>query len=333
MVLVIGCLCLHLTLNLKDKKMTYFTITTDTAGQGGIFPRRVKIVTSDNLATVTTQGYLNLMSPTSVLLNTDVVDMIYSYSPLPDNGTYAIFTVQVNVGTITLTEWTNGGDVLLPVVSGDAAIFNGTTGQIADAGAPPVLVSSSSPQTITSSTSSPAGNFGSLFGITNKTATVVTSGFCSSVFGRVIIGSVSGGNIYGIDGQVDINGTLSSGAFIAGASGAIDATGATLTGGSAAFFYGYMQATSAIFGPSSNLYGIYLQNNTASIADSMFYSLGAAKSIFNLNDNNGVAGPTYFIPAGNGAGKAGDATKCNASNVLTIKVNGTNYWIPLFALN
>lgn len=33
---------------------------------------------------------------------------------------------------ITLNQDVSGGDVLLPVVNGDVAIFNGTTGQIKD---------------------------------------------------------------------------------------------------------------------------------------------------------------------------------------------------------
>lgn len=37
-------------------------------------------------------------------------------------------------GVITLSLWANAGDVLLPVTSGDFAVFNGTTGQIKDAG-------------------------------------------------------------------------------------------------------------------------------------------------------------------------------------------------------
>lgn len=118
--------------------MSIVSIYTDTAGQIGVNPRRVKIVCTDSLATVTTAGYLNSTSLEGyVIYGTDVIDMVYLYSAATDSGTYEVFTPSISNGIITLVAWANPGDVLLPVVSNDFANFNGTTGQIKDAGYSP----------------------------------------------------------------------------------------------------------------------------------------------------------------------------------------------------
>jgi hypothetical protein len=119
--------------------MAVISITTDVAGQiggfvGGVVPRRVKIVSTDNLAAVSAAGYLNNVSRESGynLYPTDVVDMWYSYISNANPGTYEVFTVSISNGVITLVPFVSSGNVLLPVVSGDFAIFNGTSGQIKD---------------------------------------------------------------------------------------------------------------------------------------------------------------------------------------------------------
>ena len=110
-------------------------LTTDTTGQINVNPRRVKIITTDNLAAVTTAGYLNSSNLEGfTIYPTDVIDMYYSYVSSGSVGTYSVFTTSISNGVITLVSWANPGDVLLPVVSGDFATFNGTTGQIKDAG-------------------------------------------------------------------------------------------------------------------------------------------------------------------------------------------------------
>lgn len=103
----------------------------------GIAPRIVQIISTDNLATVTAAGYLNGQGNVLQglqLSNTDEVHMIYSYVASTNSGTFGVFIPSISAGNITLVQWANPGDVLLPVVSGDFAVFNGTTGQIKDAG-------------------------------------------------------------------------------------------------------------------------------------------------------------------------------------------------------
>jgi hypothetical protein len=118
--------------------MGILQITTDEIGQVAELPRRVKIITTDALAVVTAAGYLN---PISLLSNTiypsDVIDLVYSWSNATQSGTYEVFLPSFSGSTITLVAWVDPGNVLLPVVANDFANFNGTTGQLKDAGYSP----------------------------------------------------------------------------------------------------------------------------------------------------------------------------------------------------
>lgn len=104
------------------------------ASQVGVIPATRKMVTTDNLATITAAGYLNGVNLEGFPLSTnDIIETFYSYNTVTQTGTYAVFSVAISgTGVITLAVVANPGDVLLPVVSGDVAIFNGTTGQIKD---------------------------------------------------------------------------------------------------------------------------------------------------------------------------------------------------------
>lgn len=126
--------------------MSILSITTDVAGQvgittnaaqqpiGGVNPRRVKMVVTDNLATVTTAGYLPVYLQGFTFYPTDIVDMWYGYVSASNPGTLGQFTLSISNGIITLIPYVSSGNVLLPVVSGNLASFNGTTGQIKDSG-------------------------------------------------------------------------------------------------------------------------------------------------------------------------------------------------------
>jgi hypothetical protein len=139
--------------------MGVISITTDVAGQtgnliGGVAPRRVAIISTDNLATVTTAGYLNQeVLEGYTIYPTDTIDMWYgakiTTGPLISNpGTYEVFTPSIVNGVITLLAYISTGNVLLPVVAGDFAVFNGTTGQIKDSAQKPT--NAASPYLVTS---------------------------------------------------------------------------------------------------------------------------------------------------------------------------------------
>ena len=103
----------------------------------GNLPSLKFMVSTDNLATVTAAGYLNSgnLDAAAPMSNTDIVMMLYSYNQQTTVGTFGLFTVAVSNTTITLSEWINPGDVLLPVVANNIAQFNGTSGQIYDGSA------------------------------------------------------------------------------------------------------------------------------------------------------------------------------------------------------
>lgn len=118
--------------------MSIVSFNTQTPGLVGVAPRIVQLVTTDNLATITTAGYLNKQGQVLEgisLIPTDEVHTIYNYVASTNSGTFEVFIPSISAtGVITLTADVSGGNVLLPVVSGDFATFNGTSGQIKDAG-------------------------------------------------------------------------------------------------------------------------------------------------------------------------------------------------------
>ena len=119
--------------------MTIIRKTFDVAGQIGAHPRRIKLVVTDNLATVTTAGYLNNqnLQPDAVY-PTDIFDIVYSFVKATATGTYGEFLATITSGVITLSLNVDAGNVLLPVVANHIAQFNGTSGQIYDGSAPAV---------------------------------------------------------------------------------------------------------------------------------------------------------------------------------------------------
>ncbi len=120
--------------------MAILSINTNTTGLVGsqIDPRRVTIVTTDALATVIAAGYLNNYNRQGFpIFPSDIIDMLYLFDTATGTGTFGIFQPDFSgtagSTTITLNAWENPGNVLLPVVDGDFAVFNGTGGQIKDA--------------------------------------------------------------------------------------------------------------------------------------------------------------------------------------------------------
>ena len=278
--------------------MTSFsTIVTDIAGQSGIIPRTVYINTNASLSDVTTLNFLK---------NSESQGFSYK----PTDLFYVSYYGDVSqLFTCTITD---SGITLVPAY---------------------ITPSNTSGQVISASTSSATpGIIRALTGNMTSTATVMTSGNIVGVRGSVTCVGASGGFIYGTQGKVISTGTLSSSVWVSGLFGQLDVSSATITSGQlAAVWADYGTTASAGTYAGARLYAG--TNTTAAILNSNLYLYGAATNIFELVDNNALSGPTYFVNAGTSAGSAGDTSKCNASKVLKITVNGTNYWIPLFASN
>lgn len=105
-------------------------------GQVGVKPGDVALFTDATLDEVTTAGFLNQTEGSVTLSPTDVIKTIYGADD-QGVGTFEIFTVSISDGVVTLEQWMSPGDVVLPVVDGNFTIFDGTEGQLHDAGYSP----------------------------------------------------------------------------------------------------------------------------------------------------------------------------------------------------
>ena len=94
--------------------MSIVSIFIDTAAQIGVNPRIVRIISTDNLATVTTAGYLNptVRLEASSILPTDEIHMWYGYTSSISPGTFEIFTPSISNGVITLSANLNANVVV-----------------------------------------------------------------------------------------------------------------------------------------------------------------------------------------------------------------------------
>lgn len=178
------------------------------AGQVGVIGAIKYMTTTDNLATITAAGYLNNIDlAVNPIFSNDVLGITYSYNLQTNKGTFALFTVSLSNGVITLVQYVAPGNVLLPVVSGDFAVFNGTSGQIKDSSLAP---SSTSGQhfVVTSPGSLTSGNFPAL----NDANGTLNTGLPPSASGQAFVvvspGSLTSGNFPELN---DANGTLNTG--------------------------------------------------------------------------------------------------------------------------
>lgn len=109
--------------------MGILQLPTPLVGQGGLKPASKKMVSSDDLATITAAGYLNAVSLEGYPLEqSDHIEMLYDYSVTTGIGVYAEFNVNIVGGVITLTEVIPPGGVTrtggVPV-SGHFATWSG----------------------------------------------------------------------------------------------------------------------------------------------------------------------------------------------------------------
>lgn len=346
-------------------------------GDVGLYPSFKSMVSSDSLSTITTAGYLNNFNlGANPVGSGDVIYTLYSATKNAGgsySGTYGIFTVSVSNGVISLTTWANAGNVLLPVVSGNIAVFNGTTGQIKDAGYSPTdatktkIVMASGATTI-----GHLASFADITGTVQDSGIVAANVILNSVAAgqtiaastssatpaspiRAIQGSMtesaavmSSGNVVGVRGVVNCVGA--SGGFIYGTQGKIIATG-TLSGSNwAPAIFGQLDVSAATIngGQVAALWGDW--GTTGAIATDMTGTSGIKFTNTTANKLNeqintygdatfylnirGNPGPlSYYLAAGTSAGSAGDAAHCAAQQVLKIVVQGATVYIPIFTQN
>lgn len=92
--------------------MAVLQLVRTEVGEVGVKPGKISMLSTDNLSTITTAGYLNgtgnqlkqvLLSPT------DVVECMYSYNASTGAASFAILLPTISGGVITLTAWDNPG--------------------------------------------------------------------------------------------------------------------------------------------------------------------------------------------------------------------------------
>lgn len=111
--------------------MTIFNLERISVGQVGIKPGSLKMVTSDNLVTITTAGYLNnmgtLILPNLQIAPSDVIECLYSYNVTTDTGSLVYLQPSITNGVITLVSLNN--PAVITLANGD--IFVGNASNVA----------------------------------------------------------------------------------------------------------------------------------------------------------------------------------------------------------
>jgi len=140
----------------------------------GNYPQFKFAVFGDNLAAITTAGYLNSQSIEAgiPLSNADVIMALYSFSQSTTTGTFGIFTVSIatSTGQVTLAEWTGTSGVTLPTIANHIATYTNTTGHLSED--PATAISGGNIQAGLSGT---AGTLASFPGTASKGSLVVAA--------------------------------------------------------------------------------------------------------------------------------------------------------------
>lgn len=276
--------------------MGIISYTAELPGQVGVNPRRVKIITTDSLGTVTTAGYFNnqTLLQADPLRPTDFMDIVYSYNVASGTGTNAVLLLSFSSGIITASAVQTSADT----------------------------TSSATPGTIRA-----------FVGKMTGTASVMTSGNIVGVRGEVDYVGASGGFIYGVQGKIIPTGTLSGSSWNAGLFGQVDISHATINAGQIAPIWGDYGSTSGTLSDQTGMYGIAMTNTTAAVLEGQVYLYGGAQNLLYLSTNAGLSGVTYFKTAGSTSGSWGNASYPTVTKVLKISIDGTAYYLPIVAQN
>lgn len=235
--------------------MGILQINTELMGESGINPRLVRIVSDDNLATVTAAGYLN---PSALqgytIFPTDFIFMDYDIPILHD-----IFIPSIVNGIITLNLYTSSSGVnfIPPVIAGNFAVFANVSGDIQDVG---FVASSPVLDTVVMVDTTPvAGHFATF---PDTTGTISDNGYVPSNLALTNVVMQSGAAVVGdIAAYADVNGTIVDSGIIA--ADIVTATTPTVAGNFANFSNATGDISDQNFEPSDPAFStVVLVNNT-----------------------------------------------------------------------
>jgi len=112
---------------------TIYQLPTPLTGSSGVLPNQKYMVVGDNLSAVTTAGYLNSVNLESFpVFTTDIINMLYSFNPNTQVGTFEQFSVAISNGVITLSALSNAGQVTLPTIANHIATYTNTAGHLSE---------------------------------------------------------------------------------------------------------------------------------------------------------------------------------------------------------
>ena len=308
--------------------MAILNIVTQTPGLVGVLPSPIYINTNDTLAEVTVTGYLNGVKGQGYSIAPKQFAHVYTtdYGVLP-------FQIDISGSNVSLIQMPNPGYVIvtLPVTNNHVAVFDGTTGKIKDGGHylaeyVPIVGPSN---TILNNASTNPGEIASFEGSAAFSANL-TGGRVSGVSAGLGVKGLTGTQAYATFSRTTVQGTTDPTSDVAGVYGQLDLSTATVNQTRIAPLFGDFGPAGATIVDARNIFGTAITNTSGitlaaqdyRYGDSAYYYMGVAAST-----------PQYLRTAGTSPGSAGDPTKCNASDVLIINIQGLEYWIPLFNSN
>ena len=110
-----------------------YQLPTQVPGMVGVLPNPKFMVTGDNLATITTAGYLNQVSlEQNPVAATDVIQCLYSFNLATQTGTYGVLSVSISNGVITLALEGAAGEVTLPTIANHIATYTNVAGNLSE---------------------------------------------------------------------------------------------------------------------------------------------------------------------------------------------------------
>lgn len=113
--------------------MSVFNISRIQLGEVGVKPGSLKMVSSDNLVTITSAGYLNNMGtqllPSLAIAPSDVIECLYSYNVITDSGSLVYLQPSISGGVITL----NSLNIPAVLTLANNEIFVGNASNVATA--------------------------------------------------------------------------------------------------------------------------------------------------------------------------------------------------------
>lgn len=335
--------------------MSIIQVTTDFAGQTGVLPRLVRLLSSDDYDTVTAEGYLNSLAGMGIqLLPSDFIFASYSdgfgmFNPsfsannitlVPtistgnidgplvvhgnvqagddaEAGFFVSYPAVANTGFLVFQAVANSGDYIITV--SNASMGQAATFSIPDPGASTAdFIISAKPagQSVASSTASATpGTIRALKGLMTGSNATMSSGNLVGVRGEVDCVGASGGFLYGVQGKVIPTGTLSGSSWTAGVFGQLDISAGTINAGQTACIWGDYGATSGTITSATGMRMFAGTNTTAATLNSMIYLYGKTSNLLELAAN----GSSYI--------STGGATASGTIKKIAILIEGVQYYL------